>query len=118
MEEGPVNTGRHRGYGGFRITVGAVCALAAMLVVGPATPARAANNFPDVPSTHPYYAAIEGLVSLDAVGGYGNGTFGPGDFVMRAQFAKMIVDLHGRFVVFGGTDATGKALDEAWAYTP
>jgi N-acetylneuraminic acid mutarotase len=59
----------------------------ALLWVGPAL----AVTFPDVPTDHPYRAAIEGLAARHVVGGYGNGNFGPGDPVKRMQFAKMIV---------------------------
>ena len=47
--------------------------------------------FPDVPPTHPYRTAINGMASRGIVGGYANGNFGPDDLVMRQQFAKMIV---------------------------
>jgi hypothetical protein len=49
------------------------------------------TSFPDVPSGHPYYAAITELASRGIIGGYDNGNFGPGDNVRRQQFAKMIV---------------------------
>jgi hypothetical protein len=53
----------------------------------PAAPA----GFPDVPATHPYYQAINDLAARGIIGGYTDGTFGPGDVVKRQQFAKMIV---------------------------
>lgn len=48
-------------------------------------------SFPDVPTTSPFYAAINELAERGIVDGYANGTFGPADNVMRQQFAKMIV---------------------------
>ncbi len=69
--------------------VGAIIALA--LVVSVASLALAAPSFPDVPSSHPYYDAINDLASRGIIGGYANGTFGPSDPVTRQQFAKMIV---------------------------
>jgi hypothetical protein len=48
-------------------------------------------SFPDVPETHPYFAAITDLASRGAIGGYADGHFGPSDQVTRQQFAKMIV---------------------------
>jgi N-acetylneuraminic acid mutarotase len=51
----------------------------------------ATSSFPDVPITHPYYAAITDLASRGVIGGYANGDFGPDDPVTRQQFAKMIV---------------------------
>lgn len=53
--------------------------------------AVATTSFPDVPSGHHYYAAITELASRGIIGGYDNGSFGPGDNVKRQQFAKMIV---------------------------
>jgi hypothetical protein len=53
--------------------------------------ALAVSGFPDVPATHPHYAAITDLASRGIIGGYINGNFGPGDPVTRQQFAKMIV---------------------------
>ncbi len=47
--------------------------------------------FPDVPSTHPYSAAIADMAGRGVVGGYTDGLFGPDDPVARQQFAKMIV---------------------------
>jgi hypothetical protein len=52
---------------------------------------RGGGGFPDVTSTHPYYAAISGMASRGIIGGYANGNFGPNDLVTRQQFAKMIV---------------------------
>ncbi|MBN1630523.1 MAG: S-layer homology domain-containing protein, partial [Thermoleophilia bacterium] len=61
------------------------------LVVSMVSLAVASNGFPDVPATHPYYAAINDLASRSIINGYGNGDFGPGDPVTRQQFAKMVV---------------------------
>ncbi len=48
-------------------------------------------GFPDVPASHPYYDAIQGMADQAIIGGYANGNFGPEDLVIRQQFAKMIV---------------------------
>jgi len=56
-----------------------------------ATYSAAAATFPDVPVSHPYYAAINGMFARGVIGGYTNGDFGPDDPVIRQQFAKMIV---------------------------
>jgi len=48
-------------------------------------------GFSDVPSSHPYYVAVNALADQGVVSGYGTGNFGPSDPVMRQQFAKMIV---------------------------
>jgi hypothetical protein len=50
-----------------------------------------ATTFPDVPKTHPNYEAIEGMAAKQIISGYQSGYFGPGDLVIRQQFAKMIV---------------------------
>ncbi len=56
-----------------------------------ALPTAAKASFPDVPASHPYYEAIEGMATQGVIGGYTNGNFGPEDLVKRQQFAKMIV---------------------------
>lgn len=50
----------------------------------------AKRTFSDVPTEHRYADAIEGLAALGVIDGRANGTFGPDDPVLRAQFAKMI----------------------------
>lgn len=46
--------------------------------------------FSDI-SSSPYKTAISTMASLGIISGYGNGTFGPDNLVMRKHFAKMIV---------------------------
>ena len=65
--------------------------LAAILVSIVSLALAVTTSFPDVPASHPYYAAITNLASRSIIGGYANGYFGPGDDVTRQQFAKMIV---------------------------
>jgi alpha-tubulin suppressor-like RCC1 family protein len=60
-----------------------------------ALPTAAKASFPDVPASHPYYEAIEGMAARGIIGGYTNGYFGPSDLVKRQQFAKMIVLIMG-----------------------
>jgi hypothetical protein len=72
----------------FWIAGALICLAAAAL---PAAHAQASGVFPDVPSDHPYVTAIESLASKGIIGGYASGKFGPGDPVVRQQFAKMIV---------------------------
>ena len=79
----------------------AVASLALVLLVTLfVAPALAA--FPDVPQGHDYYTAIEGMAARQIIGGYGDGTFGPGEPVLRAQFAKMIDGTMGLQVTEGG----------------
>ncbi len=81
------------------ITGAIACLLLAVVVValsqaaaeGSPLAAQTQSEFPDVPSSHPYYVAISTLAEFEIVGGYINGNFGPDDLVMRQQFAKMIV---------------------------
>lgn len=56
-----------------------------------AVPAAEATKFPDVPEGHHYLTAIEAVTDAGLMDGYGNGDFGPNDWVIRQQFAKMIV---------------------------
>jgi N-acetylneuraminic acid mutarotase len=71
------------------LSVGTIVALA--LVASLASLALAALSFPDVPTAHPHYTAINDLASRGIIGGYQNGDFGPNDQVKRQQFAKMAV---------------------------
>jgi|WetSurMetagenome_2_1015567.scaffolds.fasta_scaffold16624_2 hypothetical protein len=69
----------------------AAIALAALVVLISSLALAGTASFPDVPGSHPYYAAISDLASRGIIGGYANGDFGPADPVTRQQFAKMIV---------------------------
>lgn len=73
----------------LRLCLGAVALFLSALCVAP--PARGSASFPDVPVDHPYYQAIAQLSDRSIVTGYANGNFGPDDWVMRQQFAKIIV---------------------------
>ncbi len=54
-------------------------------------PAVAVPLFSDVPATHPYYQAIQGMAAAGVINGVGGGLFQPEAPVTRQQFAKMIV---------------------------
>jgi hypothetical protein len=76
------------------LTLTIALVLATLLIGVPGlTPARAAAapTFGDVPETHPYYTAIEGMAAANVINGFPDGTFGPEKLVTRQQFAKMIV---------------------------
>lgn len=47
------------------------------------------QTFPDVLPGADYYTAIYTLADAGVIGGYADGTFGPNNPVLRAQFAKM-----------------------------
>jgi hypothetical protein len=55
-----------------------------------AVPASEATRFPDVPTGHRYLTAIEGVGSQGIMTGYGDGNFGPNDWLIHPQFAQMI----------------------------
>jgi hypothetical protein len=57
--------------------------------------ASTALVFTDVPDGHPYAHAINDLAQLGIVSGKDDGTFGPDDPLLRAQFAKMMCGLLG-----------------------
>jgi hypothetical protein len=82
----PVGEGRHIPPWRALAVVLLLVGVAVVLLVRPA--ASAVGSFPDVPATHPYYAAIMDLAGRGVVQGYTNGNFGP---VKRQQLAKMIV---------------------------
>jgi len=65
-----------------------VVLLTAVLLLLTVSPALA---FPDVPPSHPYSTAIDGMAAAAIIGGFDNGTFGPDKLVIRQQFAKMVV---------------------------
>ncbi len=74
------------------LTALGIAALVIALTVSAVSLALAdTTGFSDVPSSHPYYVAVNALAEQGVVSGYGTGAFGPSDPVMRQQFAKMIV---------------------------
>ncbi len=57
-----------------------------------AVPAGASTPLLDVSPTHPYYDAIVDITGRGIMDGYADGTFHPDALVLRAQFAKMVVN--------------------------
>jgi uncharacterized protein YkwD len=57
----------------------------------PTTTVAPARTFSDVDGDTLYAAEIQLLSDRGIVDGYGDGTFGPGNLVIRQQFAKMII---------------------------
>lgn len=53
-------------------------------------PARAAQEFTDVPQSHIFHDTIQSCVARGLLSGYGDGTFHPATPVTRAQFAVML----------------------------
>ena len=73
---------------------GAIVVVALVVLIASLALALQAG-FPDVPASHPYHNAIVDLATRGIINGYANGNFGPGDDVMRQQFAKMMVGTGG-----------------------
>ena len=53
------------------------------------TPAPGTQTFADVPSSYPYYKAIEALAASGITGGCGGGNFCPGNNVTRGEIAVL-----------------------------
>ncbi len=76
-------------------------------------PARPAPSFADLPPGAPGYEAVTQLAARDIARGYGDGRFGPGDTLLRAQATGLVsrgvgLDIGGydeRFPDRGATDA-------------
>lgn len=54
------------------------------------------HRFADVDQTQWYHLAVDWAVEEGAMNGYGDGTFGPGDSVTRAQIAGVLYNLAGQ----------------------
>ena len=54
------------------------------------SPAPATATFGDVPTTHPYFRAIEALAASGITGGCGNGNFCPNQNVTRGEMAVFL----------------------------
>jgi hypothetical protein len=47
-------------------------------------------HFTDVPQGSTFYDYIETAFNKGIINGYGNGTFGPGDNILRGQMSKVL----------------------------
>jgi hypothetical protein len=56
-----------------------------------AVPTDSAPRFPDVPTSHQYYAGIEFIADRGIIDGFPDGYFRPLNLAWRQQFAKMIL---------------------------
>lgn len=65
--------------------------LLAILLTVIVTPITFASNFDDVSSANENYTAIEYLVSIGTLQGYGNGSFKPDQTINRAELMKVLV---------------------------
>ncbi len=60
------------------------------VLMAPSTPNGYTVSFSDVNPGDWYYDSVMALAAAGAVSGYPDGRFGPGDYVTRAQFVKII----------------------------
>lgn len=63
----------------------------------------ARDMFTDVPEDSWAAAYIYNLADRGIVGGYGDGTFGPDEYVLRCEYAKMLVNIAGIEIVNSAT---------------
>ncbi len=73
-------------------------------------------SFTDVPPTHPYYEYIETAKLRGIIVGYGDGTFGPDNVVLRAQAAKMLVLAKGWPIVTPSDPDFSDVPVDTWSY--
>jgi hypothetical protein len=52
-------------------------------------------QFPDVPSTHPFYQFVRCLACRSILGGFSDGTFRPGANITRGQLSKVVANAAG-----------------------
>ncbi|MDD4715523.1 MAG: S-layer homology domain-containing protein [Oscillospiraceae bacterium] len=71
------------------------CAMALVLCIGYLPAAAADSHFSDVPSTHWAADSIRQATGLGIIKGVGNGKFGLGQAVTRAEFVTMLARLFG-----------------------
>ncbi|MBI4835954.1 MAG: S-layer homology domain-containing protein [Candidatus Abawacabacteria bacterium] len=79
-------------------------AIVAVLLVFSAFPHVRAADFPDVPSSHPNYTAVNFLRDRGVINGYEDGTYKPNRSVTRAEFLKIILLSSGHSVQAGDLD--------------
>lgn len=73
-------------------------------------------SFTDVPTTSPYYQYIETAKLRGIIQGYGDGRFGPGNTVSRAQATKMLVLAKGWTIVNPSNPTFPDVLGDTWSY--
>lgn len=55
-------------------------------------PSMAYASFPDVPTTHPNFDAIQYLQNREIVKGFSNGSFRPNQKINRVEFLKIVIE--------------------------
>ncbi|MFH1720940.1 MAG: S-layer homology domain-containing protein, partial [Patescibacteria group bacterium] len=56
--------------------------------------APTANPFPDVPMSAWYAGYVSNMKALEMIHGYGDGTYGPGNNITRAEFMKIALEVY------------------------
>lgn len=82
-----------------------LASIAAFFIIAGTPPAQA-QTFSDVPTSSPYYTAVESLVQSGVLEGYSDGTFRPSRPVNRAEALKMIL-LSAGIIIDKGLYQTG-----------
>ena len=70
-----------------------------------------APHFSDVPASNEFYQFVETLKNNSIISGYGNGTFGPSNKILRQEVAKMVDRTMKLAKVNGFNPGTGARLD-------
>lgn len=79
-------------------------ALSAVVLTVTSLHTTLAADFPDVPSSHPNYTAVNFLHDRGVINGYEDGTFKPERAVTRAEFLKIILLSSGHPAMAGDLD--------------
>ncbi|MBD3157057.1 hypothetical protein GF369_04495 [Candidatus Peregrinibacteria bacterium] len=78
----------------MRLVNVSLATIVATLVFGitPATFATPSQNIPDVSPDHPYYEAVDYLLTHDIIDGYNDGSIKPDQEITRAELLKIFVE--------------------------
>lgn len=93
-------------------------AISIVLLLGHVSAFAASSDYSDVPSSHWAASYINQATQLGIINGVGNGVFGIGQNVTRAQFAAMLVRLFNwQTVVPASSSFTDNKDKGAWYYS-
>ena len=91
-------------------------AVAIILVCG-TTACSAREVFTDVPEDDWAAPYIYELVDRGVVGGYGDGTFAPQNYVQRCEYAKMLVNIAGIEIVSSAISPYNDVPSDQWYFS-
>jgi hypothetical protein len=92
-------------------------AVAGGLVLGAGGASWANHDFPDVPASNPFHSQISWMADAGITGGFGDGTFRPGQSVTRGQmaaFMQRLFDLRDTVRVQAGNFAPIDTPEGTW----